>query len=325
MRKPAKTLFGVLSLILFAVTLPAFAQGNYPAVPIRLVVGFGAGGITDVVARLVAQKLSVQMNASVIVEDKVGANGEIAAEFVAKSRPDGYTLLFAAPSQVFDLAFGQKLGYDLFKDLAPVAFTNTAPQVLFVHPSVPANTVAELVAYIKANPDKTTYGSGGTTTIGNLGSLLFLQAHGLTAVNAPYNGAAPMANDLIGGRLQFAMMSVLGGLPQVKANRLRALAVSTIKRSPLLPDVPTLSETGMPGVDFGSWDGVMVPAKTPPAIMKRLSDELAKAMQDPDLIAKLQQQGVDAHYSTPEEFGTFLKNDLERWTKLIKTLGLKFQ
>ncbi len=323
MKKAAWTFLGIPTLVL-AVWLPlAAAQDNYPSAPIRVVVGFAPGGSTDLVARLMAQKLSAQMNASVVVDNKVGANTNIAADIVAKAKPDGYTMLFNAPSQVLSRAFGETLGYDLFKDLAPLALYSTAPQVLVVHPSVPANTAAEFIAHVKANPDKLAYGSAGAGSIIHLGALTFLQMNGLTALHVPYKGGSPAMVDLVGGRIQFTMQGVPSVLPMVKEKRIRALAIASLKRSPLLPDVPTFAETVMPGFEIGSWTGVMAPANTPPAIMKRLNGEIMKVLQDTDMRNRLAQDGIVALGSTPEQYGAYLRSELARWSKVIKTAGVK--
>jgi tripartite-type tricarboxylate transporter receptor subunit TctC len=313
-------LLGVLSMAQMAGVAPSAAQDN---APIRLIVGFAPGGSTDLVARLMAQKLGSQLNTNVVVDNRVGANTNIAAGYVARATPNGHTLLFNAPSQILSRAFGEKLDYDVFKDLTPLALYATAPQVLVVHPSVPGNTAAEFIAHIRSNPDKLAYGSAGTGSIIHLGALLFLQMNGLNALHVPYKGGAPAMIDLVGGRIQFTMQSTTTVLPMVRDKRIKALAIASLKRSPLLPDVPTLAETVMPKFEIGSWTGVMAPARTPAAMVKKLNAEILKTLNDADMKARLAQDGIEPLGSTPEQYGAYLKHELERWSKVIKTAGVK--
>lgn len=325
MKKTALMLLGVLVLPLSSIAPPALAQDNYPSSAVRLVVPFLPGATTDMIGRLLAQRLSAQMNATVLVENKAGAGGNVGAAFVSNSRPDGYMLLVNTTGVIFSRVLGEKLEYDVLKDLAPVALVATVPQLFYVNPSVPVNTVAEFITYLKANPDKLAYGSGGTGAITHLGPLLFLQANGLTALHVPYKGASEATIDLVAGRIQFAMQSsMVAVLPLVNDKRVKVLAITGLKRSPLLPDVPTLAET-MPGFEVGSWFGVMAPAKTPPAIVKRLNSEIVKALQDPDVRSRLARENAEPLGSTPEEYGAYLKSELERWTRIIKSAGVKLE
>ena len=323
MKKTAWILFGMVAVALPAMISPAVAQDNYPSSPIRLVWGY-ASGTGDVVARLLAQKLSAQMNASVFVDSKQGASGNVAAEFVAKSRPDGYTLLFNPASITFSPALGEKLGYDLLKDLARVALVASSPDLMVVHPSVAANTVAEFIAYVRANPDKLADGSGGIGSLPHLAALLFLQTNGLTALHVPYKGTAPANLDLVAGRIQFGISAVGSVLPLVKEKRVRALAIGSLKRSPLLPDVPTFAET-MAGFEIVNWFGVMVPAKTPRPIVQRLNSEIVKALQDPDMMSRFLENDALPLGSTPEEYETYLRSESERWSKVIRSAGVKVE
>ena len=312
--------------IAFAVGAPhVAAQDNYPSAPIRFIVGFAAGGTTDVFARLMAQKLSAQMNTSGVVENRLGANGNIAAETVARARPDGYTLLVNTSGVVLSPALEEKLNYDLFKDLVPVALVAAGPQWLVVRPSVPANTVTEFIAYLKSNPGKLAYGSAGNGNITHLAAVMFLQASNLSALHVPYKSASIALTDVVSGGVQFSFSDLTSILPLVKDNRVRVLATGGLKRSPILPNVPTLSETVMPGFEIGSWTGVMVPAKTPAAIVKRLNEEIVKAMQDTGIISRSTELGQQVLSSTPEEFSAYLKSELERWTKVVKSAGIKIE
>ena len=320
MKKTIWMLSGVLALALAAMSAPAVAQGDYPSSPVRLVLGFEPGGSSDVIGRILAQKLSAQMNGNVIMDYKPGASSHIGAEFVARSKPDGYTLFLSTPSVILSLLVGEKPGYDLFKDLNPVALVASVPYILLVHPSLPVNTPAEFITFLRANPDKVIYSSAGTGSSQHLVPLMFLQTNGLTALHVPFKGAAPAMTDLVSGRSQFGLATAPLTLPMLKAKRVKALAVTSLKRMPILPDVPTLAETIMPGFETGSWLGVMAPAKIPPAIVKRLNGEIVRAVKGSDMESQLAQRGlnVEMHGSTPEELGAYIRYELDRWTKVTK-------
>lgn len=315
----------VLAAVLLFFQCPTNAQNAYPSSPVTLVVGFAPGGGADLIARILAQKLTAQLSTSVIVENKAGANSNIGAEFVARSKPDGYTLLLSNPSQILSPAFGEKLGYELLKDLTPVARITSSPMVLVVHPAIPANNAAEFIALLKANPDKFAYGSSGTGSIDHLSGLMFLQANGLAALHVPYKGVAPALLDLSAGRTQFEMLTVTSMLPMANEKRIKPLAVAALKRSPLLPDVPTLHETIMPGFEITQWFGIMVQGRTPPSIVKRLNDEIVKALQSADMKSRVEQQGAELAPSNPEQYGAYLRSELDRWTKVIKIAGVKLE
>ena len=323
MKKAAWLSFGILTLAISALGSPAVAQGNYPARPIRLVIGFAPGGTADSVGRLLAQRLSEQMNTNVIIQNNDGAGSHIAAEIVVKSNPDGYTLLLNTPAQILSPALGEKLGYDVFRDLVPVSNVTTSGPLLLVHPSVPANTPAEFVAHLKANPGKLAYGSSGIGSITHLAPLMFLYVNGVSALHVPYKGGALAQIDLLAGRIQMTMQSVTSALSLVKDKRLKAIAIAALKRSPLLPDVATLAESINPWFEIGSWFGVMVPVNTPPAIVKRLNGEIVRALQDPGMKSQLAQRGLDPIGDSPEEFRSYMRNELERWSKVIKSAGIK--
>ena len=323
--KQTCSLLAVLALSLSVIGLQALAQDSYPMSPIRLVVGSPpGGGSTDVFARLLAQKLSIQLGVNVFVENKPGANAHVANEFVARSAPNGYTLLFNTSGVILGPALGQKLNYNLFTDLTPIALVSTVPYVLMVHPSIAANTVGEFIAYLKANPDKLAYGSAGTGNFTHLGVLMFLEANGLSALHVPYKGIALALPDVLAGRLQFAMSSTVSAAPLVKSNRLKGLAITSLKRSDILPDVPTFDETVMPGFEVGGWYGVMAAAKTPPAIVRKLNSEIVRALQDPDMQSRFAREGAELFGPiTPERYGTFLRSELARWTKLIEKANIR--
>ena len=299
----------------------AMAQASYPEKPIRLVIAFPPGGPTDLVARVLAQKLTEQLGQSVVVDNKPGANGNIAADLVAKAPSDGYTLFYNTSAVALSPALYKKMSYDVRTDFAPVALTAVIPLVLAVHPSLPVNTVQDFVQYAKANPDKLSYGSAGNGNITHLGAFLMLQDKGLNAVHAPYKGSAPALTDLVAGQTQFTTDTINSALPFIKEKRLKALAVTSLKRTSVLPDVPTLNETIMPGFEVGAWQGVLVPAKTSPEIIKRLNAEVNKALASADVRAKLAIQGAEPLGSSPAEYGNYIKAELERWERVVKQTG----
>ena len=299
------------------------AQADYPNKPIKLVVAFPPGGPTDLVSRVIAQKLSEQFGQQVLVENRPGANGNIGAEVVAKAAPDGYTVLYNTSAITLSPSLYSKLTFDPLKDFTPVALTAVVPLVIAAHPSVPAANLKEFIAYLKANPGKATYGSAGNGNVTHLGAFLFLQANGLDAVHVPYKGSAPSLTDLVGGQTQFTAETINAALPYIRDKRLKAFAVTSLKRSNVLPDVPTLNESGMKGFEVGAWQGIVMPAKTPPAIVQRWNAEVMKALADPDVKAKLAAQGAEPLGSTPAQYGAYIKSELERWSKVVKATGAK--
>lgn len=315
--------FGIFAMAMSVMASAAAVQDNFPSSPIRLVVGFPPPSTTNTIARLLTQQLAVQMNVNVVVDNRIGANGNIGAEYVARSNPTGYTLLLNTSGVILTRALGEKVNFDVLEDLVPVALIASAPQWLVVHPAVPANNAAEFIAHLKTNPDKLAYGSSGVGNITHLGPLLFLQLNGLSALHVPYKGAAPAVVDLAAGRIQFRFSDMLSVMPLVKDKRLKVLAVAGLNRFPLMPDVPTLHESGMRGFEVGSWFGVMAPPKTSSATVKKLNVEILRAMQEPEVKSQLARDGVTPLTSSPEEYGAYLRTELERWTKVIGSAGIK--
>ena len=319
----ARLIAGFTTWVLAAVLTPALAQDNYPSRVIRMVVGSAAGSTSDVLARQMIPKLSAQLNnVSVIVENKIGANGNIGVDFVAKSKPDGYTLMVNTATVALSRATGETIGYDLFNDLTPVVLLASGPQWLITTTSLPVNTPAQFIAHLKANPDKLSYASTGNVSY--LSTLLFLQMNGLTSVYVPYKDRANAIVDLVSGRTQFFIPDTTLVMPLAREKRIKVLAVTSLKRYSLLPDVPTLDETVMPGFEMANWFGVLTPKQTPPAIIKRINAEMTKLMSDAELKTKLAQEGLELRGSTPEEYDVLIKKELERWTRVIKTAGVKF-
>ncbi len=316
---PAVLLTMVAAALTTSVASPATAQDKYPASPIRLVVGSPAGGSsTDTFARLLAQKIAPALGVNIVADNRPGANANIAAELVAKATPNGYTLLFNTSGVVLSIALGEPLNYNLLTDLAPVALFTAAPYVIMVRPAVLANTAAELIELLRASPGKLSYGSAGTGNVTHLGMMLFLEANKLNALHVPYKGIAPALVDLTGGRLDLAMSSVVSAAPLIIGKRLRGLALTGLRRSSSLPDLPTLNESGMKGFEVSGWYGLMAPAKTPQAIVNRLNGEVRKVLQDADTLARLEQQGAQPFGSSVEAYAAYLKSELERWGRLIK-------
>jgi len=315
----------VLKLLAFALastTLVAVAQ-TYPVKPVRIVVPFPAGGGVDLTARTVGQKLSDYLGQQMVIDNRAGAAGTIGAENVAKSPPDGYSLLVAGPGSVAvaPLLF-PKLGYNPLKDLAPITMLVTMPYIIVMHPSIPAKNAKELIALAKANPGKLNMASGGAGTGQHLAGELFNVMAGIKMVHIPYKGTAPAIADIMGGHadLTFSDPSVL---PQLQSGRLKAIGVSGTKRYPPLPDVPTVADSGLPGFDALNWYPMMAPTGTPRDIIMRLNSDAIKALAAPDVKEKLMAQGLIPTPMTPEQLGQFIREDYERWAKVIKAANVK--
>ncbi len=306
-----------LSVTLFA-ALPAQAQDSYPNRPIRLVLGFAAGGGTDAIVRGIAQKVSDILGQQVVVENKPGANGNIAAESVAKAPNDGYTLLYNTSSVVLSPALYPKLNYDVSKDFTPVSLTANLPIVVVASPKFSGKTIQDLVTQLKANPGKFNYASAGNGNITHLSCLLLLSATNATATHVPYKSEAPAVTDVAGGQVDFYCGTAPGVIPLIKDKRLNPLAVSTLKRMDSLPDVPTLSETVAKGLELGAWSGIVAPAGTSPQIIDKWNAALAKAILDKSLLEKFAAQGAEPKHTSPSQYASFIQSELTRWTKIIK-------
>jgi tripartite-type tricarboxylate transporter receptor subunit TctC len=324
-----RRLAGIAAALSFALALApaarAQAQAAYPSRPITMIVPFPPGGPTDLVARVLAQTMGSQMGQQIIVDNRGGANGNIGSAAVAKAAPDGYTVLYNTSSITLSPALYKSLPYDVQRDLAPVGLAATVPLALVVNPSIPATNVKEFIAYAKANPGKLSYGSAGNGNITHLGAFQFLQANGIEAVHIPYKGSAPADADLVGGQIQFMTDTVNSVAGFVREKRLRLLAVTTLKRTSLFPDAPTIAEMGMPGFDVSAWQGLMVPANTPEAIVKRLNVEMRKALQNPEVLTKLAGQGAIPLGSTPQEYGDYIKSEITRWSVIVKQTGVTLE
>ncbi|TPQ30316.1 ABC transporter substrate-binding protein [Bradyrhizobium guangdongense] len=307
----------------FAATAAAQAQ-NYPNRNITLVLPFAAGSGTDTTTRIISQHLSQALGVGIVIENKAGANGMLAATFVARAAPDGYTLLVTTNTTHSANPYLLKsLTYDPVKDFAPIARTGDLPFMLVVHPDVPAKSVAELVAYGKANPGKLSYASGSSSAI--VSGATFAHNAGIDMLHVPYKSSPPALNDVMGGRVSMMFVDILTGLPHVNGGALRSLAVTTKDRSPLVPNLPSMQEAGVPDFDITSWQGYFAPAGTPKEIVVRLNAEIRKIVEKPEIKAQLATLGMDAFSGTPEELGTFVKDQLVLWEKLIKNANIEAQ
>jgi tripartite-type tricarboxylate transporter receptor subunit TctC len=296
---------------------------NYPAKQIRVIVPFPAGGPTDAIARAIGQKLSETWGQPVIVDNRPGAGGNIGTELAAKSPADGYTLFIGTVANAINQSLFAKLPFDFVRDFAPVTQNYVTGLILAVHPSLPAHSVKELIALAKAHPGQLSYSSSGVGGTPHLAGELFNSMAGVKMVHVPYKGSAPAMADLLGGHIQLTFDNMLTVLPQVKAGKLRGLAVTMTTRSPLTPELPTVAEAGLKGFEVKSWNGVVVPTGTPKEIIARLNGEIVRILRQPDLREKFLVQGVELVPTTPEEFGAFIKQDIAKWAKVIQLSGAR--
>jgi tripartite-type tricarboxylate transporter receptor subunit TctC len=315
------------SLILALAAFLSFAASAqpYPAKPVRLIVGPGPGSGTDVVARAIALRLTERVGQSVLVDNRVGAGGTIAVATVAKSAPDGYTLLFVSGSLVIHPAIYRKLPYDVERDLVPIALVGVVPQVLVVHPSLPAKNMREFVALAKKRPAQINYGSGGVGSTGHLAGELLQSSAGIQLVHVPYKGAGPAAVDVTAGQIQGLFTSAVNALQHARTGRVRMVGITTAKRAAAIPDVPTFAESGVPGYELMTWYGVLAPTGTPRAVVDRVNQEVAAVIKLPDVQSRLVADGVEPAGSSPEEFAAMIKRELARIEKIIKSAGIQIE
>jgi len=318
----------VLSIAaLFASTTAAIAQpAAYPTKPIRIVVAYTPAGATDILARTIGQKLNEAWGQAVIIDNRPGANGNIGTEYAAKATPDGYTLLMVtAGTHGINPGLYRKLGFDAVKDFAPVSLVAMVPNVFVVNNAVPSKDLKEFIAYAKANQGKLNYGSPGNGSTAHLSMELFKSMTGIQMVHVPYKGSAGVLADLIGGQIVVTMDNMPPYVPQVKAGKIRALAVSPARRSPALPDVPTVAEAGVPGYDSGAWFGLVAPANTPKDLVAKLSRETARILKLPDVSARLADLGAESVGGTPEQFSAHIKAEIAKWAKVIRDANVELQ
>lgn len=300
------------------------ASGAFPVKPIRLIAPFAPGGSTDILARIVAQKLTEAWGQQVIVENRAGGGSVIGTDIVAKAAPDGYTLVMTSTSTATAPSLMKKLPYDTLRDLAPVIQLVSTPNALVVHPSLPVQNVRELIALARARPDQIAFGSGGNGTSTHLGGEILGQMAGVRMTHVPFKGGAPSITSLMSGEVSWVFAAILPTLPLIKAGRLRAIAVSSAQPTPALPGVPPVGAT-LSGFDTSPWTGVAAPGATPKDIIARLNQEIARGYAAPEIRERLLREGNDVVLNTPEQFDTFFRNEMNKWAKVIKAAGITLQ
>jgi tripartite-type tricarboxylate transporter receptor subunit TctC len=311
----------VLLALLASMSPLAWAQ-DYPTRPVRIIVGFPSGGVTDIVARIVGQRLGESLGQQFVIDNRPGGGSVIASEITAKATPDGYTLSMISTSFAINAGYYKKLPYDPIKDFAAVILVSSAPQVLVSNLSLPVKTVAELINLARAQPGQLNFASSGTSSTSHLAGELLKSMASINLTHVPYKGGqAVMMPDVISGRVQLSFFSLPGTLPQIKAGRVRPIAVTSTKRSPAAPHVPTFAESGVAGYEATSWSGIAVPAATPRQIVGKLNAEILRVLSTADVLDAISRQGADPLGSTPGEFDAYLKAEITKWKKLIGTLG----
>ena len=313
----------LLIVLLAAASAPALAQ-TYPSKAIRLIVPSTPGGSVDTLARTLAPKLSEKWGQQVVVDNRAGAGGAIGAELVAKSPPDGYTLIMATiASAATNVSLRKNLPYDPVKDFAPITLVATQNLMLVVHPSVPAKNVKDLIALAKKQPGQLSFASAGNGTGGHLSGELFKLLAGIDLLHIPYKGVAPALVDVVAGQVSMTFASLLSGQPHYKSGRLHALAVTGAKRSAAVPELPTMQEAGVKGYESSTWYGVLAPAGTPSGVVTKLNNEIVAILKQPEIHDRLSQEGADPVGNTPQQFGAFIKSEIEKWGKVIRAAGIK--
>jgi len=316
--------FAVLLLVLgAALGAPALRAQDYPSKPIRMIVPYPPAGGTDIVARTIAEPLAAVLGQPIVIDNRGGAAGNIGTDLAAKSAPDGYTILFTLSSHTINPKLYDKLPFDVEKDFIPISLAAYIPQILVANPSLPANNIKELIALAKSEPGKLNFASVGAGSPGHIAGELFKLKTGVDMVHVPYKGGGPAVTDTLGGQVQLLFVSMPAALQYVKAGRLKALAVTSDKRSAAAPDVPTIAESGVPDCVVNSWYGALVPAKTPAAIVSKLQAAFAKVLQMPDVKERLFAQGAEAAYSTSADFERLIHDELKQWEFVIREARIK--
>ena len=322
MKLNSYSIFSLCAATLIAGSGVVMAQ-EYPAKAIRVVVPFPPGGGTDYMGRVVMQKVGESLGTTVVIDNRGGAGSSIGTEIVARSPADGYTVLIISGAHAINPSIYAKLPYDSVRDFAPVTMFASGPALLVVHPTVPAKSVKELIALARARPGQLNYASAGIGTPPHLSGELFKTMAGIDMVHVPYKGNGPAYTDLIGGQVTVMFPNVSTAMAHVRAGKLRALAVTTKNRTPSAPELPTISEAGVPGYDVSSWYGLLAPAGTPPAVVSKLQTEIAKVLRSPDVSKNLTSQGLDLVGNTPEEFSAIIRSEIVKWAKVAKASGAR--
>ena len=312
-----------LAALLCSLCFCASAQESYPARPVRFILPFPPGGGTDILGRLIAERLSASLGQPVVTENRGGAGGNVGAEVAARAAPDGYTIVLCAPSLAISPSLYSKLNYDPVKDFAPISLVATVPNVLITHPSVPAQTLQEFIAHVRGKPGALNFGSGGNGTSNHLAGELFNIVNGTKLVHIPYKGVNLAMQDVLSGQIHLVVIGIPAAAPHIKAGRLRALGVIAPQRAAALPEVPTVAEAGLKDFEVTTWYGVLAPAGTPRPIIARLNGDLVKLMHAPDMKEKLAASGTDPLTSTPEEFSAYLKQEIAKWGEVVRKANLK--
>ena len=323
MSKLSRFMFALTIALAVGLSFPVLAADQYPSRPITIVVPFPPGGANDLLARLTGEKMGQLLHEPVVIENKAGAGGNIGSRYVAKAAPDGYTILLGFSGTLgINPAMYHNLGYDPAKDLTPIGTIATAAAVLVVYPGLPIKTLKELIAYAKANPDKLNYASSGTGTVVHVSTEIVLDAAGIKIRHIPYRGTGPAVSDVLAGQDQLIMPPIPSVVGMIKSGQLRAIAVTSKTRSPLLPNVPTINEAGLPGFASEQLVGLLVPSATPKPVIDKLSKTLNEALADPKVKSKIIEVGADPESTTPEQYAKLIADDQQKWGKIVRKLGL---
>jgi len=314
-----------LALLMGGALCATASAAGYPERPLRLVVPYSAGGSTDTVGRVIAPRLSERLGQQIVLDNRTGAGTLIGTEIVARSAPDGYTLLMATPPTAVNPTLYAKVPYDLKRDFVAVTNVARSSNLLVVHPSVAAGSTRELITLLKAAPGKYNYGSSGIGGAGHLAMALFENMAGVDVSHVPYKGGAPAVVDLVAGRLSLMMANLTTAQPHIRAGRLRGLGIGTRTRSPLFPEMPTIAESGVPGYEANNWNGVVAPAGTPRAVIERLHREIAAVLKEPVIAGRMTAAGLEPIGDTPAQFSAYLLSEMDKWGRLVRTAGIKAQ
>jgi len=321
----SRVMCAVTASVLMLTAAECLHAQNYPARPIRIIAPYVPGGGVDFVARAIAQKLPEFIGQQVIVENRPGGGTNIGSELVVRAAPDGYTVLLGGVPNTVNMSLFKKPPYDVVRDFAPVVQTTTAPNILALHPSVPAKSVKELIALAKSRPGELTFASAGIGSSNHLSGEMFRITARIVIVHVPYKGGGAAVVDLIAGHVSMYFGTTPSTVPHVRTGKLRGLAVTTAKRSQATPDVPTIAEAGLPTFEQSAWHGLLAPAATPQAVITRLNNEVVRVLRSPDVVERFAAQGVDVIGGTPQEFAAFIKQDVEKYAKLVKTAGIRIE